>query len=76
VYAVSDPNSIAQGGAAKLRYAGIDVVEGIEEKPVAFTNRAWLKKINTGSPWIITKIAATLDGKIAASDGTSQWNNM
>jgi len=73
VYAVSDPNSIAQGGAAKLRYAGIEVVEGIETEAVALTNRSWLKKIKIGSPWIITKIAATLDGKIAASDGTSQW---
>ena len=73
VYAVSDPNSIAQGGAAKLRYAGIEALDGIETEAVALTNRAWLKKIKTGSPWIIAKIAATLDGKIAASDGTSQW---
>ena len=72
-FAVSDPNPVAQGGAATLRSAGIDVAEGIEEEVVAFTNRAWLKKIKSGRPWIITKIAATLDGMIAASDGTSQW---
>jgi diaminohydroxyphosphoribosylaminopyrimidine deaminase / 5-amino-6-(5-phosphoribosylamino)uracil reductase len=73
VYGISDPNPIAQGGAERLKSAGIDVISGIETAEIAFTNRAWLKKIRTGSPWVISKIAATLDGKIAASDGTSQW---
>jgi diaminohydroxyphosphoribosylaminopyrimidine deaminase / 5-amino-6-(5-phosphoribosylamino)uracil reductase len=72
-FAVSDPNPVAQGGAVTLRSAGVEVVAGIEEEKVEFTNRAWLKKIKSERPWIITKIAATLDGKIAASDGTSQW---
>ncbi len=73
VFAVSDPNPIAEGGAKKLRSAGIEVIEGIENETVAFTNRAWLKKITTGKPWILSKIAATVDGKIAAADGTSKW---
>jgi diaminohydroxyphosphoribosylaminopyrimidine deaminase/5-amino-6-(5-phosphoribosylamino)uracil reductase len=73
VYGVSDPNPIAQGGAARLKSAGINVIAGIETAEVAFTNRAWLKKIQTGYPWVMSKIAATLDGKIAAADGTSQW---
>jgi diaminohydroxyphosphoribosylaminopyrimidine deaminase/5-amino-6-(5-phosphoribosylamino)uracil reductase len=72
-FAVSDPNPVAHGGAATLRKAGIDVVDAIEEEAVAFTNRAWLKKMKSGKPWFVTKIAATLDGKIAASDETSQW---
>jgi len=73
IYAVADPNPIARGGADKIREAGIEVIDGIEKEYVAFSNRAWLKKVNTGSPWIITKIAASLDGKIAAADGSSQW---
>lgn len=73
VFAVSDPNPIAEGGAKKLRSAGIEVIEGIESETVAFTNRAWLKKIATGKPWILSKIATTVDGKIAAADGTSKW---
>ena len=73
IYAVADPNPIARGGADKVREAGIEVIDGIEKEYVAFSNRAWLKKVNTGSPWIITKIAASLDGKIAAADGSSQW---
>jgi diaminohydroxyphosphoribosylaminopyrimidine deaminase / 5-amino-6-(5-phosphoribosylamino)uracil reductase len=73
IYAVADPNPIARGGADKIREAGIVVIDGIEKEFVTFSNRAWLKKVNTGSPWIITKIAASLDGKIAAADGSSKW---
>ena len=73
VYAVTDPNPIARGGAQTLQAAGIDVIGGVEQDYVAYSNRAWLKKVITGLPWIVTKIAATLDGKIAALDGTSQW---
>jgi diaminohydroxyphosphoribosylaminopyrimidine deaminase/5-amino-6-(5-phosphoribosylamino)uracil reductase len=73
IYAVADPNPIARGGAEKIRKAGIEVIDGIEKEYVAYSNRAWLKKATTGSPWIITKIAASLDGKIAAADGSSKW---
>ena len=73
VFAVSDPNSIASGGAAKLRAAGITVVEGVLEEEAALSNRAWLIKIKKNRPFFIWKVAATLDGKIAATDGTSKW---
>ena len=73
VYAVSDPNPIARGGAEGLKSAGIEVVGDIEREYVAYSNRAWLKKVTTGLPWVVTKIASTLDGKIAAADGTSKW---
>lgn len=73
VFAVSDPNPVARGGAQRLKEAGVEVIGDVEVDYVAFSNRAWLKKVKTGRPWIVTKIAATLDGKIAAADGTSQW---
>ena len=73
VFAVSDPNSIASGGAAKLRAAGITVVEGVLEEEAALSNRAWLMKIKKNRPFFIWKVAATLDGKVAATDGTSKW---
>jgi diaminohydroxyphosphoribosylaminopyrimidine deaminase/5-amino-6-(5-phosphoribosylamino)uracil reductase len=73
VFAVKDPNPIAQGGAQALKNAGIDVVGGVESEYISYSNRAWLKKVNTGKPWVVTKIAATIDGKIAAFDGTSKW---
>jgi diaminohydroxyphosphoribosylaminopyrimidine deaminase/5-amino-6-(5-phosphoribosylamino)uracil reductase len=73
VYAVADPNPVAAGGAAVLKAAGIDVVAGVGVDEVTHSNRAWLTKIIKGRPFITWKVAATLDGKVAASDGTSQW---
>jgi diaminohydroxyphosphoribosylaminopyrimidine deaminase/5-amino-6-(5-phosphoribosylamino)uracil reductase len=73
VYAVSDPNPVAAGGAAVLKAAGIDVVAGVGVDEATHSNRAWLTKIIKGRPFISWKVAATLDGKVAASDGTSQW---
>ena len=73
VFAVSDPNFIASGGAAKLRAAGITVVEGVLEEEATLSNRAWLMKIKKNRPFFTWKVAATLDGKVAATDGTSKW---
>jgi len=73
IYAVKDPNPMASGGAEKLRSAGIEVIGAICEKEAEFSNRAWLSKIRNGRPCFVWKIASTLDGKVAASDGTSQW---
>ena len=73
VYAVSDPNPIAAGGAERLRAAGIEVQSGIGEEQARLENRAWLTKMELGRPRITWKIASTLDGKVAASDGSSKW---
>ena len=73
VYAVADPNPQAAGGAAALKAAGIEVVAGVGVDEASYSNRAWLTKIIKGRPFITWKVAATLDGKIAALDGTSKW---
>ena len=73
VYAVTDPNPIAAGGAERLRNSGIEVVAGLLENEAAFDNRAWLTKIAKHRPRITWKIASTMDGKVAAADGTSKW---
>ena len=73
VYAVSDPNPSAAGGAERLRAAGIEVQSGIGEMQARLENRAWLTKIEKGRARITWKIAATMDGKVAASDGSSKW---
>ena len=73
IYAVKDPNPVASGGSEKLRSAGIEVVAAICEKEAEFSNRAWLSKIKNNRPYFVWKIASTLDGKVAASDGTSKW---
>ena len=72
MYAVADPNPIAAGGAQKLADAGV-VVEHRESAELTFVQRAWLHKERTGRPLMIWKVATTLDSKVAASDGTSQW---
>ena len=72
IYAVKDPNPLAAGGAQRLIAAGINV-EYIESPELEEVQGAWLHRIRTGRPYIIWKVATTLDGRIAASDGTSQW---
>lgn len=72
IYAVKDPNPIAAGGADRLKNAGIEV-EFVESRQLRVTQGAWLHRIATGRPYFIWKVATTLDGRIAASDGTSQW---
>lgn len=73
VYAVSDPNPDATGGAQRLRTAGVDVESGLLEDEAAAGNAAWLTSVRLGRPHITWKYAATLDGRIAAADGTSRW---
>ncbi|MFI5863009.1 bifunctional diaminohydroxyphosphoribosylaminopyrimidine deaminase/5-amino-6-(5-phosphoribosylamino)uracil reductase RibD [Streptomyces sp. NPDC051546] len=73
VYAVSDPNPQASGGGATLRAAGIDTEAGLLAEEAAAGNAAWLTSLRLGRPYILWKYAATLDGRIAAADGTSRW---
>ena len=73
VFAVSDPNSLAAGGAEVLRANSITVVAGVLEEAAAYSNRAWLMKVKKNRPFFTWKVAATLDGKVAATDGTSKW---
>lgn len=73
IYAIPDPNPVASGGAERLKSAGLEIFSGILSDKVSEANRAWLKKVRTGLPYLTMKIASTLDGKIAASDGTSKW---
>ena len=73
IFANSDPNEKAAGGAQTLRDAGVTVIAGVLDEAAAFANRAWLLKIKKSRPFFTWKVAATLDGKIAAIDGTSKW---
>jgi diaminohydroxyphosphoribosylaminopyrimidine deaminase/5-amino-6-(5-phosphoribosylamino)uracil reductase len=72
IYAVRDPNPTAGGGSQKLLDAGVEV-EYRPSQELMFAQRAWLHKIATGLPLLVWKVAITLDSKVAASDGTSQW---
>jgi diaminohydroxyphosphoribosylaminopyrimidine deaminase/5-amino-6-(5-phosphoribosylamino)uracil reductase len=74
IYAVTDPNPVAAGGAQVLREGGVEVVAGVEEHAAASgALRPWLHAIRTGRPYVTWKFAATLDGRVAAADYTSRW---
>jgi diaminohydroxyphosphoribosylaminopyrimidine deaminase/5-amino-6-(5-phosphoribosylamino)uracil reductase len=73
VYAQADPNPIASGGADALSRAGVDVVGGLLAADAIAVNDAWTFAVTHGRPLVTWKVAATLDGRIAASDGTSRW---
>jgi diaminohydroxyphosphoribosylaminopyrimidine deaminase/5-amino-6-(5-phosphoribosylamino)uracil reductase len=73
VIAVTDPNPLATGGVDRLREAGVEVITGVREAEAEEGNIAWLTSVRRGRPFVIWKSASTLDGRAAASDGTSMW---
>ncbi len=74
VYAVADPNPQAAGGALRLADSGIEVEAGVSTDAVAGGPlREWLHKQRTGLPHVTWKFAASVDGRSAAADGSSQW---
>ncbi|MEU5866293.1 MULTISPECIES: bifunctional diaminohydroxyphosphoribosylaminopyrimidine deaminase/5-amino-6-(5-phosphoribosylamino)uracil reductase RibD [unclassified Nonomuraea] len=73
VVAVADPNPKAAGGAARLREAGVSVTRGVLSEAAERVNEEWLTYARLGRPHVTWKFAATLDGRSAAADGTSQW---
>jgi diaminohydroxyphosphoribosylaminopyrimidine deaminase/5-amino-6-(5-phosphoribosylamino)uracil reductase len=73
VYAVDDETSAAGGGAARLRAAGVDVESGALAPEAASANERWLTGVRLQRPFVVWKVAATLDGRVAAADGTSRW---
>jgi diaminohydroxyphosphoribosylaminopyrimidine deaminase/5-amino-6-(5-phosphoribosylamino)uracil reductase len=73
-FAVTDPNPAAAGGAGRLRAEGVDVHQGLLADEVRRGPlRAWLHYATTGRPHVTWKYAMTLDGRVAAADGTSRW---
>jgi diaminohydroxyphosphoribosylaminopyrimidine deaminase/5-amino-6-(5-phosphoribosylamino)uracil reductase len=74
VFATLDPNPQVNGkGIKTLRDAGIEVDFGILEGEAKKLNEVYLRFITTGLPFVILKIAQTLDGRIATKTGDSKW---
>lgn len=73
VYAESDPGDASSGGAGRLRAAGVDVESGEQADAVDALIADWMTAQRLGRPHITVKWAQSLDGRAAASDGTSQW---
>jgi diaminohydroxyphosphoribosylaminopyrimidine deaminase/5-amino-6-(5-phosphoribosylamino)uracil reductase len=74
VAACGDPHPLVAGrGFARLTVAGVEVAVGLREAAARALNRAFLHAVTRGRPHVTLKAAMTLDGKIAATDGSSQW---
>ncbi len=73
VYAVADPNPVGAGGAAVLRAADVDVAGGLLADEAEAANERWLTGEREQRPFVVWKVAATLDGRVAAADGSSRW---
>lgn len=73
LYAVADPSEDARGGGRRLAEAGVEVESGLLAAEAERGNAEWLTYARLGRPHVTWKFAATLDGRSAAADGTSQW---
>lgn len=74
VYAVGDPNPLVNGGGARrLREAGVQVQSGLMEAEAIELNAGFIKRMRQGLPLVRLKLAMSLDGRTALSDGRSKW---
>ncbi|MDQ1246417.1 MAG: diaminohydroxyphosphoribosylaminopyrimidine deaminase [Actinomycetota bacterium] len=73
VFGQRDPNPAAAGGAEVLRGAGVDVSGPHRADEARAINEEWSMAAERGRPVVTWKVAASLDGRISAADGTSQW---
>jgi diaminohydroxyphosphoribosylaminopyrimidine deaminase / 5-amino-6-(5-phosphoribosylamino)uracil reductase len=74
VVAMEDPDpQVAGRGLAALRVAGIEVEVGVRHIEAHQLLRPYVTHRSTGRPYVVLKLAATLDGRSAAPDATSRW---
>jgi diaminohydroxyphosphoribosylaminopyrimidine deaminase / 5-amino-6-(5-phosphoribosylamino)uracil reductase len=74
VAAIEDPNpQVAGQGCERLRAAGVLVELGLMAEQAIELNRGFISRMRRGRPWLRLKVAASLDGKTALGNGTSQW---
>jgi diaminohydroxyphosphoribosylaminopyrimidine deaminase/5-amino-6-(5-phosphoribosylamino)uracil reductase len=74
VSAMLDPNPVVDGrGLARLSEGGVEVSTGVLRVEAEALNRAYAKHVRTGVPFVTWKMASSLDGKVAARDGTARW---
>ena len=74
VSALTDPDPrVAGRGHARLREAGIEVVEGVRAGPAGELQRGFLSRVTQGRPMVTLKLATSFDGRIATASGESRW---
>lgn len=74
VAAMVDPNpQVAGRGLERLRSAGISTDSGLLEDEARRLNPGFIRRMETGRPWVRLKLAMSLDGRTAMASGESQW---
>ncbi len=73
VFPIKDPGNESAGGAQRLRDSGVEVIEGVLRDKAKEQARVWLSSKQLGRPFVTLKWASSLDGRIAAVDGSSKW---
>jgi diaminohydroxyphosphoribosylaminopyrimidine deaminase/5-amino-6-(5-phosphoribosylamino)uracil reductase len=74
VASMKDPDARVNGGGfLRLRNAGVEVIEGVEEKEAIDLNHGFISKLKLGLPLITLKLAVSIDSRIATSTGESKW---
>jgi diaminohydroxyphosphoribosylaminopyrimidine deaminase/5-amino-6-(5-phosphoribosylamino)uracil reductase len=73
VAAMPDPNPAAKHGAERLRAAGVVVDMGLLENEARELNIGFVSRMVRGIPWVRVKLAVSIDGRSALTNGASQW---
>ncbi|WP_348771896.1 bifunctional diaminohydroxyphosphoribosylaminopyrimidine deaminase/5-amino-6-(5-phosphoribosylamino)uracil reductase RibD [Pseudoalteromonas sp. MMG013] len=74
IAAMVDPNpQVAGRGLAMLKQAGVETAFGLLEEQARALNDGFLKRMEFGLPFVSCKLAASVDGKTALSNGQSKW---
>lgn len=74
VIAMADPNPLVGGwGIARLQEAGIEVRVNLLAAQALALNPGFISRMITGRPWVWSKLASSLDGRMALHNGQSQW---
>ncbi|MBC2776228.1 bifunctional diaminohydroxyphosphoribosylaminopyrimidine deaminase/5-amino-6-(5-phosphoribosylamino)uracil reductase RibD [Parasphingopyxis marina] len=74
IVAAPDPDPRTDGkGVARLRAAGIEVVEGVMADEARRAMAGFFTRLEKGRPHVTLKLATSLDGQVALPDGSSQW---
>ena len=73
VAAAHDPNPAQASGAQRLREHGVAVEVGLCEREASELNAGFIARMTRGTPWVRSKIAASLDGRTALPGGESRW---
>ena len=73
VHALADPDPVAGGGGATLREAGVEVVGDVAADRARRTHEVFLHGVAAGRPFVVWKVAMSLDGRTVDHEGRSQW---